>query len=101
MRVSAVIPLSMSTVVVASDQQISYAVFCLDDKLSVTSGDYYGLNPVAASIWRLVQQPRALADVRDALPEEYGGFEPQECEREMIAFVTQMHALDLVQVRIC
>jgi hypothetical protein len=99
MLVSSAIAISMSTAVVASEQQISCDVADEAVLLSVTSGDYYGLNPVAASIWRMIQRPRVLAEVRDALLQEYDGIEPQECEQEIVAFVTQMLALDLVAIR--
>jgi hypothetical protein len=99
MLVSGVIAISMSTVVVASEQQISCDVADEAVLLSVQSGDYYGLNPVGASIWRLIQQPRTLADVRNALLEEYTGIEAPECEHEVITFVTEMLALNLVEVR--
>jgi hypothetical protein len=97
--VSSAIAISMSTVVVASEQQISCDVADEAVLLSVTSGDYYGLNPVAASIWRLIQRPRALVEVRDALLQEYEGIEPPECEQEILTFVTQMLVLDLVEIR--
>jgi hypothetical protein len=99
MLVSSAIEISMSTVVVASEQQISCDVADEAVLLSVQSGDYYGLNPVAASIWRLIQQQGTLADVRDALLAEYSGIEPQVCEQEIVAFVAEMLALELVEVR--
>ena len=96
---STAIAISMSTVAVASDQQISCDVADEAVLLSVQSGDYFGLNPVAASIWRLIQRPSTLAGVRNALLDEYEGIEVQDCEHEVIAFVTQMLALDLVEIR--
>ena len=99
MLVSGAVVLSMSSVVVASERQISCDVADEAVLLSVTSGDYYGLNPVAASIWRLLQQPRVLGEVRDALLEEYSGIEREDCEHEVLAFVSEMLALDLVEVR--
>src|ERR687889_347180 len=94
MLVTGAVGLSMSSVVVASEQQISCDVADEAVLLSVSSGDYYGLNPVGASIWRLLQEPRVLTEVRDALLDEYTGIEPRECEHQIIAFVTQMLALE-------
>jgi hypothetical protein len=99
MLVSGAIAISMSTMVVASEQQISCDVADEAVLLSIQSGDYYGLNPDAASIWRLIQKPCTLAEVRNALLEEYTGIEPQDCEHEVISFVTQVLALGLVEVR--
>ena len=99
MLVSTAIAISMSTVVVASDQQISCDVADEAVLLSVQSGDYFGLNPVGASIWRLIQRPSTLGRVRNALLDEYEDIEVQDCEQEVISFVTQMLALDLVEIR--
>ena len=99
MLASGAVAISMSTVVVASEEQISCDVADEAVLLSVQSGDYFGLNPVAASIWRLIQRPSTLAGVRNALLDEYEGIEVQDCEHEVIAFVTQMLALDLVEIR--
>ena len=96
---SGTVAISMSTVVVASEEQISCDVADEAVLLSVQSGDYFGLNPVGASIWRLIQRPSTLGGVRNALLDEYEGIEVQDCEHEVIAFVTQMLALDLVEIR--
>ena len=39
--------------------------------LNLENGVYYGLNPVGARVWNLIQEPRTLADLRDALLGEY------------------------------
>jgi hypothetical protein len=97
MLVSGARSLSMSSTVVASQQQISCDVADEAVLLSVQSGEYYGLNPVAASIWRLIQKPSALADIREALLQEYGDVSPEQCNREILAFLDQMLALGLVE----
>ncbi len=47
------------------------------------SGVYYGLNAVGASIWNLLQQPRTVSEIRDAILGEYEA-EPQQCERDLL-----------------
>jgi hypothetical protein len=98
MHVSSARSLSMSSTVVASEQQISCDVADEAVLLSVQSGEYYGLNPVAASIWRLIQKPSTLAEVRNALLEEYSDVSMETCEQEVLAFVDQMLALDLIEL---
>lgn len=39
--------------------------------LSLPDGVYYGLDPVGAKIWALLQEPRTLGEVADALVAEY------------------------------
>ena len=90
--------LDLNTVVRASPQQISCGVADEAVLLSMRDGEYYGLNEVAASIWKHVQQPRTLLEVRDALLDEYSDIEESECERAVVAFLTEMMALKLVDL---
>lgn len=99
MHVSSASNLSMSSTVVASNEQISCDVADEAVLLSISNGEYYGLNPVAASIWRQIQTPHVLAAVRNALLDEYSSVSQEQCEREIIDFVSQLLALDLVEVR--
>lgn len=89
---------SIHGVVRASPQQVSCDVADEAVLLSMSDGEYYGLNEVAASIWRLVQQPRTVAEVRDALLAEYNDIEAAECEQAVLMFLTEMIALNLVTV---
>jgi Coenzyme PQQ synthesis protein D (PqqD) len=88
---------SMSTVVVSSDQQISCDVGEEAVLLSTRDGEYYGLNPVAASVWRMLRHPSSLEEVRDALLSEYAGVSPAECERALIDLVSELITLGVVR----
>ena len=90
--------LSTNSHVVASSRQISCDVADEAVLLSMRSGEYYGLNAVGASIWHLIQQPRSVAEIRDALLKSYD-VEPAECEVEIRAFIGELLALDLVEIR--
>jgi hypothetical protein len=39
--------------------------------LNLKNGVYYGLNPVGARIWSLIQEPRTIKEIRDTLLNEY------------------------------
>ena len=91
--------LSMTSTVVASPQQLSCDVADEAVLLSMQTGEYYGLNPVAASIWRLVQQPRTVGELVESLLAEYSGITRVDCEREVLGFLSEMIGLDLVEVR--
>lgn len=93
----ATLSLPMSTTVIASKQQISCDVADEIVLLSVEDGQYYGLNPVGASIWRLIQSPTTLDDVRDGLLAEYDDVSDETCTAEVVTFMTNMLALGLVQ----
>ena len=66
--------------------------------LAFGSGIYYGLDPVGATIWRLVQEPRSVGSIRDALLDEYD-VEPERCERDLLALLGQLQDARLVVVR--
>lgn len=90
--------LSLDTMVVASPEQVSCDVADEAVLLSMRDGEYYGLNDVGASIWRLIQRPRPIREVRDALLEEYDGVDSAECERAVMEFLSEMTELALVDV---
>lgn len=86
-----------STIVVARDQVFSN----LDEEVAILGlkkGVYYGLNPVGARIWNLIQEPRTVAEVRDAILEEYE-VELDRCERDLLALLENLAAEGLIEVR--
>jgi Coenzyme PQQ synthesis protein D (PqqD) len=95
---SSVPALDLNTTVRASPQQVSCDVADEAVLLSMRDGEYYGLNEVAASIWRQIQQPRTVLQVRDALLEEYNDVDKVECERAIVAFLAEMISLKLIDL---
>lgn len=88
----------MTTRIVASEQQVACEVADEVVLLSMQNGQYYGLNAVGASIWRLIQKPRTLDEVRNGLLTEYEDVSAETCTTETLAFVTNMLGLGLVQL---
>jgi hypothetical protein len=66
--------------------------------LSLKNGEYFGLNPVAASIWALIQTPRSVGEVRDALLEEFSGISAEECLEEVVTLLEELRSLELVNL---
>lgn len=91
--------IALTTTIRASPQQISCNVADEAVLLSMLDGEYYGLNEVAASIWRQIQEPRTVLQVRDALLLEYYDIEKEECERAVLGFLSEMISLKLVDIR--
>ncbi len=86
-----------SSVVAASEQSSSE----LDGEaviLNLKSGVYYGLNPVGASIWNLLQQPRTVSEIQSAILAKYS-VEPEQCERDLLALLQELEAEGLIEVR--
>jgi hypothetical protein len=91
-------PLSIGSIVTASPDQVSCPLGEESAILNVRSTVYYGLNPVGARIWSLLQQPKSVQEVRDALVDEYE-VEIENCERDLLDLLEKMRAEGLIQVR--
>jgi hypothetical protein len=66
--------------------------------LNVKSGVYYGLDPVGARIWTLVQQPRPIHEIRDILLKEFD-VEAENCSRDLFALLERLQAEGLIEVQ--
>jgi hypothetical protein len=65
--------------------------------LHLSSGVYYGLDPVAARVWELLQEPRSVGEIRDALVEEYD-VDAARCERDLIGLLQTLAAAELIEI---
>jgi Coenzyme PQQ synthesis protein D (PqqD) len=65
--------------------------------LDLQAGVYYGLNPVGVRVWELVQEPRTVAEVCDAIVSEYD-VERDRCERDVVEVLRMMAESGLVRV---
>ena len=65
--------------------------------LGLKDGVYYGLNPVGAFIWNLIQKPKTVAEIRDAVLEEYD-VEKEVCENDLMGLLTELSDKGLVEV---
>src|SRR5258708_6628714 len=54
--------------------------------LNLETGLYYGFEGVGARVWNLLQEPRKVAEIRDALVEEYD-VELERCEQDLITLL--------------
>jgi len=89
--------ISLDTSVVASKEQASADLGGEAAILNLKNGVYYGLNPVGARIWALIQTPRTVREVRDALINEYN-VDSDRCERDLVALLQQLVEHDLVDI---
>src|SRR5438093_13768946 len=63
--------LSEGTIIVASQEQVSCNLGAEAAILNLKNGVYYGLDPVGARVWNLLQQPRTLSELHQILSDEY------------------------------
>lgn len=65
--------------------------------LSLRNGTYYGLDPVGARIWSLIQTPRRVEAIKATLLDEYE-VTPEQCQHDLIALLQQLADEGLVEV---
>jgi hypothetical protein len=84
--------------VVASGEQMSSAVEDEVVILQLHEGAYYGLDPVGARVWGLIQEPRTVGEICDTLVREYE-VGRERCEADVLALLGELRERDLVEVR--
>lgn len=90
--------LSVSSVVGATREQVSCNLGDEAAILNLKNTVYYGLNPVGARVWNLVQQSRSVSEIRDALLEEYDVV-AEQCERDLLELLEKMREQGLIEIR--
>jgi hypothetical protein len=90
-------PLSKDSIVIASPEQVSCELGDESVILSLKNSVYYGVDPVGASIWRLLKQQRSVGELRDAMIEEYD-VESDRCEADLLVLLEKMRAEGLIRV---
>lgn len=90
--------ISGQTIVVAAKDQVSCDLGGEAAVLHIRKGTYYGLDPVGARVWALLQQPRRVAEIRETLFEEFE-VEPARCEADLLALLEKLLAEELIEVR--
>lgn len=65
--------------------------------LNLRSGIYYGLDPVGARVWHLVQQPRTFAELRGLLLSEYD-VEAAALEADLRDLLGRLSAQGLIEI---
>jgi hypothetical protein len=77
------------------------AVHCdLEDEvviLGLKDGVYYGLNPVGAFIWNLVQNPITVKEIKEAILNEYD-VEEDVCEKDLLELLDNLMDKNLIEV---
>jgi hypothetical protein len=89
--------LSIESRVVATNQN----VFCeLDGEaviLNLDHGVYYGLNESSLEIWKLIQKPAFVWEIRDAILEQFR-VEPVSCESDLLNLLGQLKDSSLLEI---
>jgi len=90
-------PISINSRIAVSQDQVSCDLSGEAAILNLKAGVYYGLNTVGASIWKLIQEPRTIKEIRDALLEEYD-VEPKRCEQDILELLEELSTHELIKI---
>lgn len=85
-----------NTLVTASENQVSSALDGEEVVLNLENGTYYGLNAVGARVWQLIQEPRTVAAICDALLDEFD-VERQQLHQDVVALLRDMKQEKLIR----
>lgn len=66
--------------------------------LDLQTEEYYGLNHVGATIWKLIQEPKTVRDIRELMLSKYN-VESKQCDRDLKVFLEKLEAQKLIEVR--
>jgi hypothetical protein len=91
-------PLSFNSIVVASPEQVSCPLGDESAILNLKNSVYYGMNPVGTRVWTLLKQPRTIADVRDAIVDEYD-VDSDRCGQDVLELLEKLRGEGLIEVR--
>jgi hypothetical protein len=83
--------------IVASKDQVSCDLAGEAAILNLQSGIYFGLNPVGARIWNLIEEPTTLDVLRTTIMKEYE-VEEAKCEADIRSLITQLLEHGLVEI---
>lgn len=89
--------LCSETIVVASKDQVSCDLGDEAAILGMKNSVYYGLDPVGARIWRLLQRPRSIGEICEAIVGEYD-VTAERFEGDLIKLLQQMLQEGLVEL---
>ncbi|HEY1604031.1 MAG TPA: PqqD family peptide modification chaperone [Allosphingosinicella sp.] len=66
--------------------------------LHVDNGTCYGFNATATRIWGMIEEPKRVSELRDALLEEYD-VPPDVCEAELVDLLKDLEGDGLIELR--
>jgi hypothetical protein len=89
-------PLSPSSRVVVSDQQVFTTLGSEAVILGMRDGVYYGLDAVGARVWSLLDSPKRVSEVVTVIVGEFD-VAPEQCTRDVLTLLEDLAARDLIR----
>ncbi|MCL4294765.1 MAG: lasso peptide biosynthesis PqqD family chaperone [Anaerolineae bacterium] len=89
---------SLHSTIVVTKNQISSDLGEEVAILQLKKGMYYGLDPVGARIWDLIQEPKTVQKVCEVILDEYE-VEPERCEHDILALLERLLTEELIEIK--
>lgn len=89
--------IDLQSTITVSTQQISCDLGDEAVVLNLSTGEYFGLDPVGARIWSWLTAPQTVAGLRDRLVEAYDA-DTGEIERDLFGLLEQLRDEGLIEV---
>ena len=86
------------SIVACSDENLSCDLQGEAVLLNLQSGTYFGLNPLGARIWELIQKPVKVSDVHHELLKEYE-VDAIQCEADLLSFLKLLQSHGLIRLQ--
>ncbi len=86
-----------SSIVRASEDQVSCELDGEAAILDLKQEVYYGLNPVGAAVWALIAEPRRVDEIERALLAEFE-VAPEQCARDLRELLGELAERGLVRI---
>lgn len=88
----------LRSIIRRSDRQLWCPLQAETAILNTASGIYYGLDPVGARVWELLDAPISLAAINGALVTEFD-VAPQRAEEDLRRFLGELAEAGLVEIQ--
>ena len=93
----AIMEITLNARVVRSSEPVSAATGDALVMFSVEKGSYYGLNDIAAAIWKRIESPVAVAALCADLEKDFD-VSRDRCEADVFGFLQKLEAKGLLRV---
>jgi hypothetical protein len=90
--------IDLTSIVVVIPEQVSPDLADEVAILNLKDGVYYGLDPVGARIWQLIQHPKSVSELCATILAEYD-VEPKHCERDVLTLLRELADRGLIEIR--
>lgn len=89
--------IDINTIIKQCEDQVSTQLDGETVLMSISEGNYFGMNPVLSRIWELIEKPIKVSDLRERLLKEYD-VEKSVCEKELLLSLNKLASSKLLDI---